>query len=96
MWHLAEGSHMTLKQPSQKWSFRRKKNIILRYNQYLTTGAPRLSISIDVDIVPVPRKYSNSKQPMPTEREIVVKEQILEHKWLQISKKKTTKNKTVW
>jgi hypothetical protein len=53
----------------------------LRYNRYLTTGAPRLSISIDVEIVPNPRKYANSKQPMPTEREILVKEQILEHKW---------------
>jgi hypothetical protein len=32
-----------------------KKNRILRYNRYLTTGAPRLSISIDVDIVPDPK-----------------------------------------
>ena len=56
-----------------------KKNIILRYNRYVTTGAPRLSISIDVEIVPDPKKYANSKQPMPTEREILVKEQILEH-----------------
>ena len=58
-----------------------KKNIILRYNRYVTTGAPRLSISIDVKIVPDPRKYANSKKPMPTEREILVKEQILEHEF---------------
>jgi hypothetical protein len=54
----------------------------LRYNQYVTTGATRLSISIDVEIVPDPRKPSNSKQPMPTEREILVKEQILEHDFI--------------
>jgi len=58
-----------------------KKNIILRYYRYVTTGAPRLSISIDVEIVPDPRKYAKSKQPMPTEREILVKEQILEHEF---------------
>ena len=59
-----------------------QKNIILRYNRYVTTGAPRLSISIDVEIVPDPRIYANSKQPMPTEREILVKEQILEHEFI--------------
>ena len=59
-----------------------QKNIILRYDRYVTTGAPRLSISIDVEIVPDPRKYANSKQPMPTEREILVKEQILEHEFI--------------
>jgi len=57
------------------------KKTILRYNRYVATGAPRLSISIDVEIVPDPRKYANSKQPMPTEREILVKEQILEQKF---------------
>ncbi len=54
----------------------------MRYNRYVTTGAPRLSISIDVEIVPDPRKYANSIQPMSTEREILVKEQILEHEFI--------------
>ena len=62
-----------------------KKNIILRYNRYLTTCAPRLSISIDVDILPDPRKYSNSKQPMPTES--------LSTNGCKSERKKTTKNK---
>ncbi len=35
--------------------FKAKKNILLQYNQYLKTGAPRLTISIDVEIVPDPR-----------------------------------------
>jgi hypothetical protein len=58
-----------------------KENISRHYNRYVTTGAPRLSIFIDVEIVPDPRKYANSKQPMPTEWEILVKEQILEHEF---------------
>jgi hypothetical protein len=62
--------------------FKAKKNILLQYNQYLKTGAPRLTISIDVEIVPDPRKYSNSSKPMPSQREILVKEQILEHEFL--------------
>jgi len=66
---------------SKKEFMREKENISRRYNRYVTTGAPRLSISIDVEIVPDPRKYANSKQPMPTEREILVKEQILEHEF---------------
>ena len=66
---------------TKKEFMREKENISWRYNRYLSTGAPRLSISIDVEIVPDPRKYANSKQPMPTEREILVKEQILEHEF---------------
>jgi len=66
---------------SKKEFMREKENISRRYNRYVTTGAPRLSISIDVEIVPGPRKYANSKQPMPTEWEILVKEQILEHEF---------------
>jgi hypothetical protein len=38
--------------------FMAKKNILLRYNRYVKTGAPRLSISIDVEIIPDPRKYA--------------------------------------
>ncbi len=59
-----------------------KKNILLRYNWYNKTGAPRLTISIDVEIVPDPRKYANSNKPMPSQREILVKEQIFEHEFL--------------
>jgi hypothetical protein len=59
-----------------------KENIRRHYNQYVTTGAPRLSISVDAEIVPDPRKYANSKQPMPNKREILVKEQILEHEFM--------------
>ncbi len=67
---------------SKKEFMREKENISWRYNRYVTTGAPRLSISIDVEIVPDPRKYANSKQPMPTERKILVKEQILEPEFI--------------
>jgi hypothetical protein len=59
-----------------------KKNILLQYNQYVKTGAPRLTISIDVEIIPDPRKYANSNKPMPSQREILEKEQILEHKFI--------------
>ena len=59
-----------------------KKNILLRYNRYVKTGAPRLTISIDVEIILDPRKYANSNKPMPSQKEILVKEQILEHKFI--------------
>jgi hypothetical protein len=61
-----------------------KKNILLQYNQYVKTGAPRLPISIDVEILPDPRKYANNK-PMPSQREILEKKQILEHKFITIN-----------
>ena len=67
---------------SKKEFMREKENISRRYNRYVSTGAPRLSISIDVEIVPDPRKHANSKQPMPTEREMLIKEQILEHEFI--------------
>jgi hypothetical protein len=54
----------------------------LQYNQYVKTGAPRLTISIDVEIIPDPRKCANSNKPMPSQREILIKEQILEHKFI--------------
>ncbi len=59
-----------------------KENIRWHYNQYVTTGAPWLSISVDAEIVLDPRKYATSKQPMPTKREILVKEHILEHEFI--------------
>ncbi len=52
------------------------------YNWYVKTGAPRLTRSIDVEIVPDPRKYANSNKPIPSQREILVKEQILEQKFI--------------
>ncbi len=62
--------------------FMAKKNILLRYNRYVKTGAPRLTISIDVEIIPDPRKYAKSNKLMPSQREILVKEQFLEHEFL--------------
>jgi hypothetical protein len=59
-----------------------KENISQSYNQYIRTGTPRLTISIDVEIVPDPRKYANSKKPMPTKKEILIKEQILEQEFI--------------
>jgi hypothetical protein len=37
----------------------------------IKTGAPRLTISIDVEIVPDPRKYANSNKPIPSQREFL-------------------------
>jgi hypothetical protein len=54
----------------------------LRYSRYVKSGAPKLTITIDVDIAPDPRKYTNSGQKMPSEREIVVKEQLLKHEYV--------------
>jgi hypothetical protein len=51
--------------------FMTQKKIILQYNQYVKTGAPRLTISIDVEIVLDPRKNANSNKPMPSQREIL-------------------------
>jgi hypothetical protein len=42
-----------------------KKNILLRYSCYVNTGAPKLTISINVELAPDPRKYTNSGQEMP-------------------------------
>jgi hypothetical protein len=60
--------------------FNAKKNILLRYSRYVKSGAPKLTISINVELAPDPRKYTNSGQEMPTEKEIIVKEQLLEQK----------------
>ncbi len=51
-------------------------------SKYVKTGAPRLTLFIDVEIVLDPRKYANSNKPMPSQRKILVKEQILEHKFI--------------
>ncbi len=48
----------------------------------MNSGAPKLTISIDVKLAMDPRRYTNSGQEMPTEREIIVKEQLLEHKFV--------------
>ncbi len=48
----------------------------------MNSGAPKLTISIDVEIALDPRKYTNSGQERPTEREIIVREQSLEHKFV--------------
>ena len=59
-----------------------KKNILLRYSRNVNSGALRLTISIDVELAPDPRKYTNSGQEMPTEKEIIVKEQLLKHEFV--------------
>jgi hypothetical protein len=59
-----------------------KKNILLGYSCYVNSGAPKLTISIDVELAMDPRRYTNSGQEMPTEREIIVKEQLLEHEFV--------------
>jgi hypothetical protein len=48
----------------------------------VNSGAPKLTISINVELAPHPRKYTNSGQEMPTEREIIVREQLLEHEFV--------------
>ncbi len=70
-----------LRAKSKKDFFNAKKNKLLRYSRYVNSGAPKLTISIDVELAPDPRKYTNSGQEMPTEREIIVREQLLEHKF---------------
>ncbi len=45
-----------------------KKNILLCYSCCVNSGAPKLTISIDVELAPDPRKYTNSGQAMPTEK----------------------------
>jgi hypothetical protein len=48
----------------------------------MNSGAPKLIISINVELAPDPRKYTNSGQERPTERENIVKEQLLEHEFV--------------
>ncbi len=48
----------------------------------MNSGAPKLTISIDVELAPDLRKYTNSGQEMLTEKEIIVKEQSLEHEFV--------------
>ncbi len=48
----------------------------------MNSGAPKLTISINVELAPDPRKYTNSGQERPTEREIIVRGQLLEYKFV--------------
>jgi hypothetical protein len=48
----------------------------------VNSGTPKLNISIDVERAPDPWKYTNSGQERPTEREIIVREHLLEHKFV--------------
>jgi len=59
-----------------------RKNIVLRYNRYVLSGAPRLTVTIDTDIVPDPRKYANTNKRMPTKRDILIMEEILEFEFI--------------
>jgi hypothetical protein len=55
----------------------------------VNSGAPKLTISIDVELAPNPQRYTNSGRAMPTEREIIVKEQLIEHEFV-------TNNLNIW
>jgi hypothetical protein len=59
-----------------------KTDILLHYSCLVNSGAPKLTISIDVELAPDPRKYTNSGQERPTKREIIVREQLLEHEFV--------------
>jgi hypothetical protein len=59
-----------------------KKNILLHYSRYVNSCAPKLTISIDVELAPDPRKYTNSGQEMPTEKEIIVKKQSIKREFV--------------
>ncbi len=67
---------------SKKEFLNAKNNILLRYSCYMNSGAPKLTISIDVELAPDPRRYTNSGQAMPKEREIIFKEQLIEHEFV--------------
>jgi formylmethanofuran dehydrogenase subunit E len=71
-----------LRAKSKKEFLNAKKNILLHYSHYVNSGAPKSTISIDVELAMDPRRYTNSGQEMPTEREIIVKKQLLEHKFV--------------
>jgi hypothetical protein len=71
-----------------------KENISRHYNQYVTTGTPRLTISIDVEIVSDPKKYANSKKPMPAQRTAKCQKEPERAKNIQKSQKKKKNKKT--
>jgi hypothetical protein len=68
-----DGNQCELLRAKSKQEFlNAKKNILLCYSRYAKSGAPKLTITIDVDIASDPRKYTNSGQEMPSEREIIL------------------------
>jgi hypothetical protein len=71
-----------LRAKSKKELLNAKKNILLRYSCYVNSGAPKLTISINVELAMDPRRYTNSGQEMPTESKNIVKEQLLEHEFV--------------
>ncbi len=78
-----DGSQCELLRAKLKQEFLNvKKNTLLHYSGYMSSGAPKLTISINVELAPNPRKYTNSGQETPTEREIIVRELLLEHKFV--------------
>ena len=58
-----------------------KKAAKERYNRYVTDGKTVLkNFAVDTELLPDPRKYiNNPNKPLPTRRQIIVKEQILTH-----------------
>jgi hypothetical protein len=66
------GNHCELLTAKSKKEFlNAKKNILLQYSCYVNSGAPKLTISINVELAPDPRRHTNSGQAMPTERKIM-------------------------
>jgi hypothetical protein len=83
VFQCVNGSQCELLRAKSKQEFlNSKKNMLLHYSRYVNSGAPKLTISIDVEIAPDPRKYTNSGQERPTERIIIVREQLLEHEFV--------------
>jgi hypothetical protein len=83
VFQCVDGSQCELLRGKSKQEFpNAKNNILMRYSCSVNFGAPKLTISINVEIALDPRKYTNSGQERPMEREIIVREQLLEHKFV--------------
>ncbi len=81
-WRVDGNQCELLPAKSKKECLNAKKNILLHYSRYGNSGAPKLTISINVELAPDPWRYTNSGQAMPTEKEIIVKEQLIKHKFV--------------
>ncbi len=57
-----------------------KEKIQGRFKRYLKSGAPKLNITIPIELVPNPKNYVE-KCNLPTKWRILVKEEILQHEF---------------
>jgi hypothetical protein len=57
-----------------------KENIELRYDRYLKSGGIKLKIRIPTELVPHPTKYTQIAS-LSTQQSVLVKEEILHHKF---------------